>query len=319
MKILALALLAATMTCAPAAAQVDLAGNWVARLHEDWQDRSPGPDAVEYLGLPLNAEGRTRALMYSSASLSVPERQCLFYPPYYVVFGPQGLKMWADTDPSNGQVTAWNISAVSDRSPIKIWMDGRPHPSASALHTFAGFSTGAWEGNTLTVHTTHIKDGYLRRNGVPTSDEATFTSHISRHGDMLTITNVIEDPVYLTRSHTVSRTWLLDPEATISPIPFPCTPAAELPILSGDGDVPHYPAGENPFVNEMTERYGIPVEAVLGGEATVYPEYRKTLKAHYSAPAVCTRYCCGWNNGDQVIAPNLQCHTGGNSLPIPNR
>jgi len=311
MKRIVLFALTVMLTAASASAQVDLAGNWVSRLHEDWQERSPGPDAVDYLGLPLTPEGRARALMYSASSLSVPERQCLYYPPYYVVLGPQALKLWADTDPTNGAVLAWNVSPAVDRSPIKIWMDGRPHPSENALHTFGGFSTGVWEGNTLTARVTHFKQGYLRRNGVPTSDNATFTMHLSRHGETLTVTTVIEDPVYLSRPYILSRTWLSDPDAALSTVANPCIPESELPGLKSES-VPHYGPGENPWMNEMTKYYGLPLEAVLGGAETMFPEYRKTLKAPAGPPPTCTRYCCGWNNGDQIIAPNLNCLTSGN-------
>ena len=78
-----------------------------------------------------------------------------------------------------------------------IWMDGRPHPSPFAPHTFMGFSTGRWEGNVLVVTTTHLKQGWLRRNGLPESDQATLVEFFVRHGDRLTHTAVITDPVYL--------------------------------------------------------------------------------------------------------------------------
>jgi hypothetical protein len=38
-------------------------------------------------------------------------------------------------------------------------------------------------------------------------------------------------------------------------------------------------------MNEHTEKYNIPLEAVLGGPETMYPEYRKTLKDNYVPPA----------------------------------
>lgn len=311
MKKIVLVLLAATAISAPAYAQVDLGGNWISQMHEDWEERGPGPEVVDYLGLPLNAEGRARALRYSTSMLSMPERQCLYYPPHYLVLGPQGLRLWADFDPTNGQIVAWNISAAIDRDPIKIWMDGRAHPSANALHRFAGFTTGVWEGSTLTTRTTHFKEGYLRRNGVPSSDKATFTMHISRHANTLTITGILEDPVYLTRSHIVNRTWRLDPTADINPFTNPCVPEAELPELKGEGTVPSYLPGENPFVSEMTKMYNIPVEAVMGGAETMYPEFRMKLKDAYSAPAACRRYCCGWGGATGDTAPGLQCITGG--------
>jgi hypothetical protein len=304
----------------PVAAQVDLSGNWVSRQHEDWQERGPGPDVADYLGLPINDEARTRALSYSATSLSLPERQCLYYPPQYVVIGPQGLRIWSDVDPNTGAIRAWNISAAIDRGIITIWMDGRPHPPEDAPHRFSGFTTGVWEGNTLTTYTTHVKEGYLRRNGVPTSDQTTFTLYISRHGDTLTITAIIEDPVYLTEPHILNRSWQLDPTAAnLTNVPAPCVPANELPGLKDEQSVPHYLPGKNPFINDFPKIYNIPLDAVLGGAETMYPEYRKKLKDLYIAPAMCTRYCCGWGGGQGNPAPGLMCVTGGSANGLNNQ
>ena len=60
-----------------------------------------------------------------------------------------------------------------------------------------GFSTGRFVGQALEVQTTHLKQGWLRRNGLPESDQATMVEFFVRHGDHLTHTSVISDPVYL--------------------------------------------------------------------------------------------------------------------------
>ena len=80
------------------------------------------------------------------------------------------------------------------RADLVIWMDGRPHPSKYAEHTRGGFTTGRWEGDTLVAYTTHMKAGFLRKNGPPSSDQATMTSRFWRHGDILTVLAVVEDP-----------------------------------------------------------------------------------------------------------------------------
>jgi hypothetical protein len=283
----------------PAAAQVDITGDWVSLEHEDWQERGPGPEVVDYLGMPITDEARSRALSYSTTALSLPERQCLYYAPHYVVIGPFGLKIWEETDPITGDLVAYNIGAVIDRAIITIWMDGRPHPPEGALHTFAGFTTGEWDGNVLRTYTTHYKEGYVRRNGVPTSDASTFRMEFRRHGDLLTVTAFIEDPYYLSEPYVISRTWMNDPNAGMRRVPNPCVPQAELPGLVGDGDVPHYLPGENPGMMDVTNMYNIPLEAVLGGAETMYPAYRERLEG-YMPPVMCVRYCCGWegnNNG----------------------
>jgi hypothetical protein len=137
--------------------------------------------------------------------------------------------------------------------------------------------------------------------------------HLSRHEDLLTVTALIDDPVYLTETYVISRTWQLDPTADLAPVPAPCVPEAELATLKGEGDVPHYLPAKNPFVNDVTNMYNIPVEAVLGGAETMYPEYRKKLEGRYVPPAMCTRYCCGWGAAGGNPAGGLKCITGGSA------
>ena len=297
----------------PAFAQVDLSGTWATRNHEDWIERWPGPDVLDLTGLPINDDARTRALSYSGSLLSLPERQCLYYGATYTVIGPFGLKIWAESEPVNGRVIAWNLSGAVDKTPRTIWMDGRPHPPDDALHTFAGFSTGEWQGNTLVVTTTHMKASPLRRNGTPISDQATQTEYFVRHGNVLTLTAIIDDPVYLTEAQVISRSYEMDPTLQMGTYPAPCTPGIEAPGLA-PGAVPHYLPGENPFLDEMSKRYGLPREATLGGTETMYPEYRKKLEGQYQRPASCGRYCCGWGggntaNGAFIDAPGLACTT----------
>ena len=299
---IALLLTAALLPMAAPAQQMDLAGNWAAREHQDWQERVPGPEVVDYLGIPINDEARTVALSYMASQLSLPERQCLYYTPQYLVIGPQGVRIWADFDPVTGKVIAWKVGAAIDRSVLTIWMDGRPHPPKDAPHTLDGFTTGEWEGNVLTTYTTHVKQGYIRRNGTPSSDEVTYTQHFIRHGDLLTISAHIEDPIYFTEPFDISRVWQLDPAANLPPTPAPCMPVQEVPRLDGDnGSVPHYLPGKNPFMGEVTAMYHIPEEAVMGGADTMYPEYRKKLKAGYVPPEKCVRYCCGWDGNGAAI------------------
>jgi hypothetical protein len=278
----------ALLSAVPAMAQVELSGSWVARNHEDGMERGPGPYAVDYTGLPLNDEGRERALGYSGAQLGMIERQCGMYPPYYVALGPFGLKIWNESEPTTGNTVAWKIGAWEDRAATTIWMDGRPHPSANAPHERGGFTTGRWEGDTLVATTTHMRAGVMRRNGAPVSDQAVMTTYFFRNADLMTMLVVIEDPVYLAEPFLVSKGFQLD-TAPQRPIGPPCVPGYE----GQSGDVPHYLPGTNPFVDELTTLYGIPRDAVLGGTTTMYPEYRKTIRDRFVRPERCTRNCGG--------------------------
>ncbi len=161
-------------------------------------------------------------------------------------------------------------------------MDGGPHPPDYAAHTWQGFSTGKWEGDVLTVTTTHIKQGWIRRNGLPESDRATLTEHFIRHGGYLTHISVVTDPVYLTEPLIKSQNFVLNaralpPQAWL----WPCVPVVEVanrPLGELQVEVPHYLPGKNPFVSEFATQSGIPLEAALGGAETMYPEYIMKLR-----------------------------------------
>ena len=222
-----------------------------------------GPYAVDYTGLPLNEEGRARALSYSASQFGVIEHQCGFWPPHYLVMGPFGMKIWNQTDPVTGKTIAWTIGSWEDRGLTTIWMDGRPRPSRNALHLRGGFTTGEWDGNTLVTYTTHIKAGAIRRNGAPSSDEETMTMRFIRHGDLITVLATIEDPVYLSEPYIITKSFRLNPDAApMSPVGPPCIPTYE---GTAEGSVPHILPGENPSIDELTTLYHIPRNAVLGG------------------------------------------------------
>src|SRR5262249_24094618 len=144
-------------------------------------------------------EGRAVGLSFSYSSVSMPERLSMDWSQDVITFAaPHGIMIERLDDAVNGSVLAWRISAGgTHRPPLPIWMDARPHPSENDLHTFNGFTTGRWEGTALTGQMTHMKRGITSRNGAPLSDQAKMTIHLVRHGDLLTITTVTEDPIYL--------------------------------------------------------------------------------------------------------------------------
>jgi len=290
-----------------ASAQIDLTGQWAAINQQDNMARGPGPDLADYTGLPLNDEGRAVALAYTSGILSMTERGCLDYTEDYLTFAPHNIMISRVDDPVTGDVLAWKISAGgSDRAPIPIWMDGRPHPSPLEPHTFSGFTTGAWEGTTLTAHMTHMKRGITRRNGAPLSDQANMTLHIVRHGDLLTIMTITSDPIYLEEPLVQTGSYRLNPRGGVAATNPTCFPFTELPSLDVSGTVPHFLPGANPDAQTFARKYGLPLEAAYGGAQTIYPEFRKKLRDTYVQPTACTRYCCG-AGGINVQASGLRC------------
>jgi hypothetical protein len=73
------------------------------------------------------------------------ERQCIPHPAPYQMRGfTANIRVGTVADPATGRIVAYTIHGTYGR-PRTIWMDGRPHPSDLAPHTWAGFSTGRWE------------------------------------------------------------------------------------------------------------------------------------------------------------------------------
>ena len=162
-----------------------------------------------------------------------------------------------------------------------IWMDGRDHPSRYAEHTRGGFTTGRWEGSTLVTRTTHMKGGFIRKNGPPSSADATMTARFFRHGDLLTVLAVIEDPHYLAEPYVLSKTFQASANE-LAPVGPPCISTFEGTAL--DAPAPHYLPEKNPFVDEMTMKYGVPRDAAIGKPETLYPEYLKKMPAKTASP-----------------------------------
>ena len=102
-------------------------------------------------------------------------------------------------------------------------------------------------------------------------ERSTFTVYLWRHNDLLTITAVQHDPIYLTETHVVSRVWRFDPRGS-QPDRSICNTANEVPSLEDTGVVPHYLPGQNPERDYMVRTYNIPAEAAMGYSHTLYPE-----------------------------------------------
>lgn len=269
----------AVSVSAPAFAQSDFSGEWAPRFWEDQPERVPGPELGDYLGIPINDAARQRAIAWDASIQTLNEWQCRPHSADYIWRGPSNLKITKEVDPVSREVVAFHAEWLRsvDRP---VYLDGRPHPSPNAPHTWAGFSTAKWEGEMLTITTTHLKEGYLRRNGLPRSDKATLTEHWIRNGDFLTVMTIIHDPVYLTEPLVRTTDYELNVNQRIPP--YPCGVVQE--IDRAKGQVPHYLPGTNPYTTEFATRHGIPVGATQGGAETMYPEFRAKLKTLPAPP-----------------------------------
>ena len=270
------------LASAPAHAQVDFSGEWAPRFWEDQLERVPGPELGDFLGIPISDAARLRAEAWDASIQTLPEWQCRPHSADYIWRGPSNLRISKDVDPVSREVTAFHAEWLRsvDRA---IYLDGRPRPPADALHTWSGFSTARWIGDILEVTVTHLKEGYLRRNGLPRSDKATLKEYWIRNGNYLTVTAIVHDPVYLTEPFIRTTDYELDLHQRVPP--YPCAVVQE--VERDKGQIPHFLPGANPYMMEFATKYNIPLESTRGGAATMYPggAPARTAAAEPSAPA----------------------------------
>ena len=252
----------------------DISGNWAPAPHEE---NTGNPALADYAGVPINEATRLWALSWNPSRLTVPEHQCQVHVAAYILGGPLNLRIWEEKDAKTQQLIAlkqWISTYEQERT---IWLDDRPHPPDEAPHTWMGFSTGEWKGNALVVRTTHMKQGWLRRNGLPESDKATLIEYFMRHGEVMVHTSMVIDPIYLTEPYVrtqIFRAQLQEGQNWL----YPCESVVEI-ADQPRGIAHNYLPGENPFTTEWADRYKIPRDVALGGADTMYPDIRAKFPA----------------------------------------
>jgi glyoxylase-like metal-dependent hydrolase (beta-lactamase superfamily II) len=257
--------------------KVELVGSWTMVNDEERLVRiDPGPELGNLTGFPLNAAGRQKALAWNSTIQAIPEHQSRPHAGSYSMRGPNPSPHIGEIiDPISRRVMAYTLTGLFENANRTIWLDGRPHPSDAAERLWTGFSTGEWENGMLHVTTTHFKQMFQQRNGVPVSPYAVMHEYFIRHGDRMMLISQIDDPVYLEEPMVRTSTFRWNPGARENAI-TQVDVAEEVPGLR-QGDVPHYPLGSTH--PEYADDNKLPLEATLGGKETLYPEYAEKLKA----------------------------------------
>jgi hypothetical protein len=265
--LLALMGLAAPLARAESA---DIVGEWGNRFHEDFWERRSGLQIGDYTGFAMTEAGRRMAESWNPAWFSLPENQCRPHTSIYGIRGPADMRITKEYEPVTQKLLAykleWSLSAFQE-----IWMDGRPHPPEYAPHTWEGFATGEWQGNMLKVTVTHIKAGYVQRNGAPHSDQAVTIEYFERHGDTLLLTSIINDPLYYEEPIVKTTNWEAEEIRLARTYCGPSEVAVETP--GRPDEVPHFLPGKNDQIQEFLTQRHVPLDAALGKRETLYPEY----------------------------------------------
>jgi hypothetical protein len=226
---------AAADVAAKPAAPVDITGYWVSLVTEDWRWRMVTPAKGDYPSIPLNNAGKRVADAWDPAKDEAAGEQCKSYGAGNIIRQPGRLHItWEDDNTLHVDFDA------GTQTRLFHFGDWRPQGGAP---TWQGDSVAQWEfagggrrgrgpenqprGGDLKVVTTHMRPGYLQKNGVPYSGNAVVTEYFHRadepNGDsLLVVTTMVEDPQYLTGQFVRSTHFKRLPDAT-GWDPQPCT------------------------------------------------------------------------------------------------
>jgi hypothetical protein len=223
-------------------AQADLTGYWVAQVTEDWRWRMMTPPKGDLMGVPLNQAGRQLAEAWDPARDAANGDLCRSFGAGGLMRQPTRVHItWADdntlrleTD-SGRQTRLFHFDrakpADAKRSlqghSFAQWSRPGPPPAApgrgGAVPEGRAFGPGVAvpargrgpagppppPPGGLKVVTTNLQPGYLRKNGIPYSEQATVTEYYDRvtlfGTDYLQLVTVVEDPAYLFTSFVVSN------------------------------------------------------------------------------------------------------------------
>jgi hypothetical protein len=202
-----------------ASAAIDLTGYWVAIVNEDWRWRMVTPPKGDFASVPLNAEGTRVGNTWDPSQ----DGSCLAYGAAGLMRMPTRLHITWEND------NTLKIETDAGQQTGRLLFDtAAPAPAAKSLQ---GFSKAQWErtaaggrgapgggnvgqitnprGGDLKVVTTNLSGGWLRKNGVPYSDQTTVTEYFDRFAtpagdEWLVVTTLVSDPRYLNQDFITS-------------------------------------------------------------------------------------------------------------------
>jgi hypothetical protein len=228
-----------------AAAPIDLTGYWVSIVTQDWRWRMVTPAKGDYPRLPLTPEARAMADAWDPAKDEAAGEQCRSYGAPALMSVPGRLHItWQDDRTLQVETDAGTQT--------RLLRFGDGNAPAGTERTWQGLSVAQWQtprpnvplllrpaertadapavvptGGSLRVVTTNLRAGYLRKNGVPYSEDAVLTEHWDVYKrpngeELLTITTQVDDPQYLRIPRLVAPVFKKEPNGAKWD-PTPCS------------------------------------------------------------------------------------------------
>jgi len=211
-------------------APVDLTGYWVSIVSEDWRWRMVTPLKGDAASVPTTAAARTIIDAWDPAKDEAAGNQCKAYGAAAIMRVPGRVHITWDDD--------MTLKVETDAGQQRRVFHFGGKPPANAERTWQGYSVANWEaplrnpggsnlgtarigtgGKALEVVTTNMKAGYLRKNGVPYSENTVVNEYYDHHtepnGDeWFTVTTVVTDPQYLAVPFVTSSDFKKEPDGS---------------------------------------------------------------------------------------------------------
>jgi hypothetical protein len=197
------------------AAPIDLTGQWVSLVTDDWRWRMVTPPKGDILYVPVNPEGRRVAEQWDPAKDTAAGEACRAYGAGGILHLPGRLRISWENDTTLKMDTDTGTQT-------RLFQFGNAAPAGEP--TWQGLSVARWElpggggggrgrgaapaptprpGSSMRVTTSRMRPGYYRRNGVPYGANATMTEWFTILSEpdgntYLLVTKILEDPQYMT-------------------------------------------------------------------------------------------------------------------------
>jgi hypothetical protein len=215
------------------AAVIDITGYWVAQGSEDWRYRWMVAEVGDSPGVPVSAKGRQVSDLWDPEADEVAGLACKAYGAPGLMRLPTRLHItWQDDNTLRIDTDAGTQT--------RLLTYGKPAPPPGE-RSWQGYSVAVWQtsgpigaapqgqaqgarrlsrtAGQLKVVTTHLREGYLRKNGIPYSENAILTEYFTRalspNGDeWLVVTAIVDDPTYLNEPFITSSHFKLEPDGS---------------------------------------------------------------------------------------------------------
>lgn len=221
-------------------APIDLTGNWVSVVTEDWHIRMITPPQGNFDGLPLTQRAQDAALAVDLDQIRREGLECMAFGAPRLLREPGRLRIsWEDGDtlridtdageqtrllhfdnvPATGEPSLQGISVaaweyVGGFDPVRATLNPGQGTGRRALNRQPSMEM---MGGKLYVETNNLTAGMLRKNGVPYSAETSMKEYFNTltepdGTEWLIVTTIVRDPINLLVDHITSTNFKREPD-----------------------------------------------------------------------------------------------------------